>query len=159
MRRGSVLFNVALHLAWSLQMPCPSISLVSLCTVGPNPVPQPPLLTRNTSARGRDTELEQRPCPRPQHPCPVWLPSVLPLRTENWTGFVYTAQGSPRGPSTPPHPTLALLTLLSVFSCVPECLATLAEGELRGEGPSQGALPLHRHPAPYLTLVPEAWGV
>lgn len=37
---------------------CLSISLVSLYTVGPSPLTQCPFLTRNTSARGQDTELE-----------------------------------------------------------------------------------------------------
>lgn len=49
--------NVALHLAL-VPSDALSISLVSLCTVGPNPVTQCPFLTRNTSARGQDTELE-----------------------------------------------------------------------------------------------------
>lgn len=49
--------NVALHLAL-VPSDALSISLVSLCTVGPNPIAQCPFLTRNTSARDQDTELE-----------------------------------------------------------------------------------------------------
>lgn len=50
--------NVALHLALVPSSSLSSISLVNLCTVGPNPITQCPFLTRNTSARGQDTELE-----------------------------------------------------------------------------------------------------
>lgn len=57
-------------------------------------------------------------------------------------GFVYTVQGSL--PGTPPPPSLprSLCSHSYPFFIVSlECLATLAEGELMGEGLSQGALP------------------
>lgn len=74
-------------------------------------------------------------------------------------GFVYTVQGSLPGIPPPPSPTQARSTLITRFSVVSlECLATLAQGELRGEGLSQGAFPPHRYPAPYLTLVPRSLG-
>lgn len=61
---GSVLFKCSIASG-----PGPSdalsISSVSLCTAGPNPITQCPFLTRNTSARGHNSELEQRPCPPP----------------------------------------------------------------------------------------------
>lgn len=50
--------NVALHLAL---VPSDALSIHlfgELCTVGPSPLTQCPFLTRNTSARGQDTELE-----------------------------------------------------------------------------------------------------
>lgn len=75
-------------------------------------------------------------------------------------GFVYTVQGSLPGTlhllPYPAHST-HILTRFSVVSL--ECLATLAEGKLMGEGLSQGALPptdtLH-HTSRWF---PEAWGV
>lgn len=125
--RGGQYFslNVALNLAL-----VPSKALSIHLLVKPpgqlDPFPQPgvPLLTLNTSARGQDTELEQRsrpPLPAlTVHPCPVWPPSVL--SPENWMGFVYTVEGLPvPGDPSSSHPLSCLLYSQSYtdFSCGP----------------------------------------
>lgn len=126
-------------------MPCPSISQLSLLDswthshspvfLSSHSIPQPGAKTQNLN-RGH------APSTPTVHPCPVWLPSVL--SPENWTGFVYTVQGSPP-PGSPqsPSPTHACfvhdLTHFSVVS--PASLAAFAKEGLRGGGASQGPLP------------------